>query len=648
MSQNHKGSIQKNSRKDVNEISGEVGGKAVIVQGADARVNIRQQEASPSEIRHQAEMADLVLLKHTISLKVDNLKKHPTSCLEKGRNPFNFGQPLKYRESELLMGRESALSNILGLLRTDHTAIIAGNGGSGKTSLLQAGVMPQLVKQGDLPVIISVSDGSLETKIKREFLGEVTQTLYLSQIPLSTFLRHVTECIPQSRHVHILVDQFEDFLSRTPAEKETFKQEWALCMSNLPRIHWVFSIHLGFSHLLNFFRPDINPFGNLIVLSPLDRQSARDFITRPASICGFSVEEPIIEDILDRLGNSNIDPGQLQKVCYILAGGNGPAQMNWTMAAYMKSGRADGVLSQSLDQLIGQLKYGDRRTAWQILATLAERGKNVTPADELSAVLRAYNIQQDDLERLIRLLEEIHLVDIEDDGYRLSSQSILPRINQWLDQQTALVQARQEAMNQVRQLRNSALRGMVGGALGFLLFDQLVYTGAVPDLSFAIFFITHVAAIGGISGFLLTLTIDLSIAAYHGSRFWLRYLTGGFGGMVAFAIGFALYANNNYAGDNLLRILPSAALEGGVWGGVIGLGTTHILGENRHTWLAILATVIASGLVLFGMDTVFSVLVNENWAETPSVIHILLAGSIMPFCYILGALFRRPLREKWN
>jgi hypothetical protein len=174
------------------------------------------------------------------------------------------------------------------------------------------------------------------------------------------------------------------------------------------------------------------------------------------------------------------------------------------------------------------------------------------------------------------------------------------------------------------------------------LFDQIVYTGTVPDLSFVVFFLTSVAAIGGISGFILTLTIDLSIAAYRGSRAWMRYVVGGAGGIIAFALGFLLYINNNYTGDSLLRVLPAAALEGGLWGAVIGLGTTYALSSRNRVWLITLATAIISGLTLMGAEFILSVLVNEAWAEAPTFILIFLAGAVMPLCYITAVLFRRP------
>jgi hypothetical protein len=503
-----------------------------------------------------------------------------------------------------------------------------------------------MIKQGDLPVLISITSGSLETNIKRQFLGEVTQTQYLSKVPMSTFLRHVTECLPQAKHVYLLIDRCEDFLSRPQAETEAFKQEWLHCVTNIPRIHWLFSIHLGFSHLLSIFRPEINPFSNLVILSPLDREAARQAILKPASILGIKVEDAVIDDILDRLGNSNIDPAQLQTVCYLMAGGNGPLRLDWTMADYEANGRADGILRQSLERLIDQLKHGDREIAWRVIASLIDHQNENASFERLVNHLKPYGIRSENLDHMLKLLEEIHLIDVKDEQYCLTSDSMRPRVQQWANEQAALVQARQEAIYQLRQLRNSALRGLFGGAIGFAVFDQLSYTGAVQDLSFIIFFLIPILAIGGISGFLMTLTVDLAIAAYHGSHTWLRYLVGGIGGIIAFAAGFLLYATNNYNGDTFLQILPAAALEGGLWGAMIGLGTTYALSNTRKAWLTVLVTALASGLILLGLEFKFSALVNELWAEAPSTLRIFLAGALMPFCYMAAALFRRPDLEK--
>lgn len=386
----------------------------------------------------------------------------------------------------------------------------------------------------------------------------------------------------------------------------------------------------------------------MIILPPLDRESARQVILKPASIYGFKVEDDVVDNILKSLGDANIDPSQLQIICYLMAGGNGQTRPDWTMADYEKSGRSDGLLSQSLEKLIKQLKPGDREAAWQILAFLAEQNNQPKSLARLINLTKSYGIQSEDAERITKILEEIHLVDVEDEQYFLASQSILPRIEQWMNQQAALFKARQEATNQLRQLRNSALRGLFGGAVGFILFDQIVYTGIIPDLSFFIFFLLSVGATGGIAGFLLTLTADLSIAAYQGSRTWMAFFAGGIGGIIAFALGFLFYINNNYLGDALLRILPLAALEGALWGAVIGLGTIYTLRSQARIWLSALITALISGAILMLVDSTLSVLVNEAWAKAPSHLQIFLAGATMPLCFITAALFRRPSNMKWN
>jgi hypothetical protein len=402
MGRSRKKGNSKSRARDTYEIPGEVGGNAVIVQGPDARVDITQREPTPSEIRRLAELADLDLLHRTLATKSENLKRQIIPSLDKGRNPYRFGQALSLREAYLLAGRKMEINNLLGLLKTNHPVFLTGNGGYGKTSLLQAGLIPLVFKQGNLPILVSVTSDPLELSIKRQILDEVTQTPYLSQVPLSTFLRHVMESLPQTKHVYLLIDELEDFLARTPSETESFKQEWLQSLTNSPRIHWLFSIHQGFFHLLNFFRPEINPFSELVTLSPLDREAARQAILNPASIIGIKVDDAVSEDILDRLGSSTIAPAQLQTVCYLMAGGNGPIRLQWTLTDYESEGRADGILRQSLERLIGQLKREDRDAAWRVLAALAEQGNESASLEELVNHLNPYGIGSENLHRLLK------------------------------------------------------------------------------------------------------------------------------------------------------------------------------------------------------------------------------------------------------
>jgi len=122
--------------------------------------------------------------------------------------------------------------------------------------------------------------------------------------------------------------------------------------------------------------------------------------------------------------------------------------------------------------------------------------------------------------------------------------------------------ARQEAAEQLQNIRNSALRGLVGGTIGFVLVDQLLFTAPLSDVSFEIFSIFLTASFGALAGLLMTFLVDISIASYGGSKKPLAYLAGGIGGALSFALAMVMYANlNNTGGEFFLSLIPKPFLK---------------------------------------------------------------------------------------
>jgi hypothetical protein len=116
MTRSRKKANPKSPMRDTYESSGEIGGRAVVVQGPEAHVDITQRDATPSEIRRLTELAELDLLHRTIATKLENIRKQQLSLsFEKGHNPYRFGQALSFRESNLLAGRQAVIGNVLGI-----------------------------------------------------------------------------------------------------------------------------------------------------------------------------------------------------------------------------------------------------------------------------------------------------------------------------------------------------------------------------------------------------------------------------------------------------------------------------------------------------------------------------------------------------
>lgn len=623
-------------------VEGKVDGKAVIVQGPNAAVEILQREATPQEIEQQYKTEELLQLRKAINKKYLALREQIKVRNEVVGNPYPFGRALGLEDSEMLAGREEKISELLKRVETKTTTLFVGGGGVGKTSLLQAGLMPTLIKEGHLPIFIPIAKESLSISIKKQFLEAIENTNYLISLPLSAFLRHVIDYLPKGKKLLILIDRFEDFFEGSEIQREEFKREWSLCLFNEQAVHWLFSIHVGCMHQMIFFQPEINPLSERVVLPTLERDSARKAIQAPAAAAGIQVEETVVEDILDRLGVTSIDPSQLQTVCYMLSGGSGTLIKKWTLADYARHGHADGILREALDRILANFPKHEQHNAWQILACLIEIQEEDATLDFISKQLQSYGLRQTDLQSLLEQLENNHLLDMEDGKLRLANSSLKPRIEQWSNQQAVSQKIRQETARQVQRIRNSALRGSFGGAISFAIFDLLIYTGTVPDTSFVIFFTMPMAAIGGIAGILITLTIDLAIAAYHGPRAWLQYVVGGVGGAIAFSIGFLLYANNNYMGDSLLTVLPATIFEGGIWGIAIGLSTTWAKNIHRRVWLNVLMTSFLCGLALLGVEAIWGALVNELWEAPPAWWRIFLAGMLPALLFQATVLSGHP------
>ncbi len=225
----------------------------------------------------------------------------------------------------------------------------------------------------------------------------------------------------------------------------------------------------------------VNP--NLIALQPLEREETREAMLDQASLREIEIDKSVADMILDELNSLNksiIDPGQLQLVCYMLAGGNESLVQHWTMEHYTDQGKVEGILHGYLDRTIDNLDPLSREPAWQMLATLIDPSEKVVSEAELIQKMRRLDVNEQITHSVLKYLEESHLVEYTT-AYKLSSDRLRPSIQEWRDRRAALEKAKEEVWRQVRTIGGSALRGLIGGAIGFMLaYWALPYVERVP------------------------------------------------------------------------------------------------------------------------------------------------------------------------
>src|SRR5258706_3323951 len=633
-------------------INGENGVGKIDARG-DAQVKITQKtiftQLSEDEETRRKQESELKELQNAVRQKYTEMKLLFNAPLPASGNPYLSMQAFKFADRTRFFGREDIIQDLLEQLKASHTTFLNG---TGKTSALQAGVMPALFKEGHLPLMISASTHLLSTSIKEQLLPNIEAMDFLKTMSLPEFIRRVTGYLNKGAQLFLLVDEFEFLFSKStkPSQEEiydTFKAEWELCVSDIaPDAHWLFSVPTRFTYLLNIFKGEVAINPNLITLHPFERTEARQALLGQAALRDMQIDATVADAILDQLdmdNKSRIDPTQLELVCYMLAGGKGVLIKHWTMEYYSSQGKADGILRGYLDSTINELEPIKQEPAWQLLATLIEPSHSVTSETELIQKMKRLDISEEITHQVLVFLQNSHLVEYAT-AYKLSSDSLRPGIEAWRDKRAAMVQAKEEVWRQVRNIGGSALRGLIGGAIGFsLAYWALPYGGKVSITDLSLFFDAYFYTIilrmlvGAVAGFVRSLAIDLILAHFKGIRDRLTIPDGMLTAAISFAIALAFHFTLHYMAHQKLFLVGVAAVEGSVWGVAAGAGAVWVMISTQQTWLKLLAVSAACGLIL----TLSDLFLNGLDVSAPFY-NVFITGMVMPLFLIGSALLGKP------
>ncbi|MEI6180520.1 MAG: hypothetical protein WCP31_07185 [Chloroflexales bacterium] len=190
-------------------------------------------------------------------------------------------------DTELFFGRSAALEALTAQVLTNRLLVLHARSGAGKTSLLNAGLVPRLFDEGWLPIVIRTSHDplhALKTALARPALGPWPTLLPGIQLPALLSLLCQQWIRPQHPLV-LIFDQFEELftLQPEPALRARFAADLATCLAdtNLP-VHVILSVrgdHLTDLDSLAQALPSI--LDQRYRLAPMSRSEAHEAITQP-------------------------------------------------------------------------------------------------------------------------------------------------------------------------------------------------------------------------------------------------------------------------------------------------------------------------------------------------------------------------------
>lgn len=291
----------------------------------------------------------------------------------------------RLQDARHFLGRRQPITEVTDLLHAARVVWLHGRSGTGKSSLLQAGLLPALLERNIVPIFVRPFDELPTTALKKELLKHRwSADLDLAGESLNQFMaRLVYQLAGQT--ICVFFDQFEEFFSKLEAaQREPFARDLADCVANtnLP-VHFLFSLRSEYFGDTALLRERLQADASReYFLRPLTAQEARLVITGPMEQRGITYQTGLVETILGQLGGEEVDSPQLQLVCERLFRSLPPGETQITTSLFDSLGETKGILTDYLKQALRdpQVIPADRqKAAMYLLSTL------VTPEAERDA-----------------------------------------------------------------------------------------------------------------------------------------------------------------------------------------------------------------------------------------------------------------------
>jgi WD40 repeat protein/class 3 adenylate cyclase/energy-coupling factor transporter ATP-binding protein EcfA2 len=351
-------------------------------------------------------------------------------CPYKGLVPF---QP---EDAELFFGREALVAALLAKLEEAPFLAVVGPSGSGKSSLVRAGLVPALERTGGTSIILSPGQHPLRELALglSEVLGHQVDALIER---LSADPRALSAEIGR---VAVVVDQFEEVftLCRSEEERSSFigallgllagaearvilalRADFYGQCAQYPALASALEKHQG-------------------LIGPMSEEELRRSIERPADEAGLVLEPGLVEAILrDVIG----EPGALPLLSHsLLETWTRRSGRMLTLIGYLHSGGVRGAIAKTAETVFHERLDPNQqalaRNAFLRLTELGEGTEDTRRRASLSELVPRLG-QEDEVAEVLRLLAEARLVTIGEGEVEVAHEALIrhwPTLRGWLDE----------------------------------------------------------------------------------------------------------------------------------------------------------------------------------------------------------------------
>lgn len=259
-------------------------------------------------------------------------------------------------------------------LRDTRFLAVVGPSGVGKSSIVQAGLIPRL-REGSLVALFTPRMNPIEELAFALYMGCVRESVTI-ETPVETWVKRLgdspdalhfiaREGLERLKHTGkkgwvLVVDQFEELFTQTRSEEER-RGFIAMLLKAVEKedgpVTVIVTMRSDFLGKCAYY-PDLNVYvtDHLEQIGPMDREELRSALEGPARAVGLEFEEGLVDRVLQDAGGG---AGELPLVEHaLLELFEHKKDRCLTMAAYTAVGGIAGALTQRAEGEFGKL--GDK------------------------------------------------------------------------------------------------------------------------------------------------------------------------------------------------------------------------------------------------------------------------------------------------
>ena len=402
-----------------------------LLVDAASRAAAGKSELSEVEAELAGKVIDVQLAREQARALLDPVT--PARVTAEGLCPFKGLASFEPVDADYFFGRERLVAELVARLVGAAFLGIVGPSGSGKSSVLRAGLLPALAEgvlpgsQGWRRLLLRPGERPLE-ELRRVLVSGATD-------PLAEAL----DGLPSGGRLLLAVDQLEELFTacRSDAERAAFAAALARAAADPHgRALVVVALRADFYGRFAAYPELAELLGaNQVLVGPMQASELRRVVELPAGRVGLRVEPELADAIVDDVEG---EPGALPLLSTALLELWQKRQDNsLPLAAYRDSGGVHGAVARLAEGTYARITEGRRQLVRAIMLRLVGEGEGDAPVRRRAPLAELDLERNEDVADVLNTLADSRLVTVGEGYVEVAHEALLrewPRLSEWIEQ----------------------------------------------------------------------------------------------------------------------------------------------------------------------------------------------------------------------